>query len=164
MKKQIPNADTRVAQDNTRHQEDLLIKQAIEVLEHRMFNRGPCLEAPQHVRQYLRVRLAGEMREVFAAIFLDSRHRVIAFETLFHGTIDSVSVYQRPIMQRALELNSAAIIVVHNHPSGDSSPSQNDKNLTNTLKELLPKVDVRFLDHFIIGKGEPFSFADAGLL
>jgi DNA repair protein radc len=164
MTKQFPNADTCVAQDNAKHQESLLIEQAIAVLEHRMFKRGPYLERPLHVRQYLRLQLAGECQEVFVALFLDSRHRVVAYEPLFFGTIDSVSVYPRRILQRALEHHCAAIIVAHNHPSGDSQPSQSDIEITNVLKDLLPKMNVRFLDHFIIGEGEPYSFAEAGLI
>jgi DNA repair protein RadC len=164
MTKQFPNADTRVAQDNAGHQEDLLIEQAIAVLEHRIFKRGPCLDNPQEVRRYLRLKLAGESQEVFSVCFLDSRLQVMAYEPLFHGTIDAVSVYPRRILQRALELNSAAIIVAHNHPSGNTEPSQNDKNITVLLKDWLPRMDIRLVDHFIIGEGEPYSFAEAGLI
>lgn len=164
MTKQFPNADTRVAQDNTGHQEDLLIEQAIAVLEHRIFKRGPRLDNPQEVRRYLRLKLAGETQEVFSVCFLDSHLQVMAYEPLFYGTIDAVSVYPRRILQRALELNSAAIIVAHNHPSGNTEPSQHDKNITALLKDWLPRMDIRVVDHFIIGAGEPYSFAEAGLI
>ncbi|MDR6609052.1 DNA repair protein RadC [Pseudomonas synxantha] len=151
-------------EDSPKHHDDLLILQAISVLEERMFKRGPYLERPQDVRRYLRLQLAGEIQEVFSVLFLDSRHRVVAYEPLFYGTIDSVSVYPRRILQRALEHHCAAMIIAHNHPSGDTNPSQSDKEITKVLKDLLPKMNVRLLDHFIIGEGEPYSFAEAGLI
>ncbi|WP_223488949.1 RadC family protein [Pseudomonas sp. A-RE-19] len=164
MAKNFSTVAPSAKKNSPRHQEDLLIVQAISILEQRMFKRGPYLERPQDVRQYLRLQLAGETQEVFSALFLDSRHRVVAYEPLFYGTIDSVSVYPRRILQRALEHHCAAIILAHNHPSGDSNPSQCDKEITKVLKYLLPKMNVRLLDHFIIGEGEPYSFAEAGLI
>ncbi|WP_223529307.1 RadC family protein [Pseudomonas sp. A-RE-23] len=155
---------TSANEDSPRHHDDQLIKQAIAILENRMFKRGPYLESPEDVRQYLRLRLAGEIQEVFSALFLDARHRVVAYEPLFYGTIDMVSVYPRRILQRALEHQCAAIIVAHNHPSGDTIPSPGDMQITKTLSDVLPKLNVRLLDHFIIGKGEPYSFAESGLI
>lgn len=160
----FPTVTPHAKENSPKHQDDLLILQAISVLEQRMFKRGPYLERPQDVRKYLRLQLAGETQEVFSALFLDSRHRVVAYEPLFYGTIDSVSVYPRRILQRALEHHCAAIILAHNHPSGDSNPSQCDKEITKVLKDLLPKMNVRLLDHFIIGEGEPYSFAEAGFI
>jgi DNA repair protein RadC len=157
-------AQPSVDENSPKHRDDLLILQAISVLEQRMFKRGPYLERPQDVRHYLRLQLAGETQEVFSVLFLDSRHRVVAYEPLFYGTIDSVSVYPRRILQRALEHHCAAIIAAHNHPSGDTNPSQSDKEITKVLKGLLPMMNVRLLDHFIIGEGEPYSFAEAGLI
>ncbi|MFW0887925.1 RadC family protein [Pseudomonas sp. P105] len=160
----FPATISSVNEDSPKYQEDHLIKKAISILEQRMFKRGPYLERPQDVRQYLRLQLAGETQEVFSALFLDARHRVVAYEPLFYGTIDSVSVYPRRILQRALEHQCVAIIVAHNHPSGDKNPSQGDKEITKVLNDLLPKLNVRLLDHFIIGEGEPYSFAEAGLI
>lgn len=145
-------------------QEDPLIRQAIGVLEKRIFKRDAKLKSPSCVRAYLRLKLASEALEVFAVLFLDTRHRVIAFEPMFHGTIDGASVYPRAVLKRAIEHNCSAVIFAHNHPSGLTEPSHSDKVITNRLKSVLDLVDVRVLDHFIVGEGEPFSFAEAGLL
>lgn len=101
---------------------------------------------------------------MFAVVFLDAHHRVIAWEPLIHGTIDGTSLHPRAVLMRAIEHNCYAVIFAHNHPSGVTDPSQADRNITAVLKEVLALVDVRVLDHFIAGKGEPFSFALAGLL
>ena len=97
-------------------------------------------------------------------LFLDNRHGMIAAEGLFHGTIDGASVHPREIVRRCLELNAAAIIVAHNHPSGNPAPSQADQRITEKVKEALALVDVRVLDHFVIGGGDAYSFAEHGLL
>ncbi|AZF53188.1 DNA repair protein RadC [Pseudomonas sp. R4-34-07] len=144
--------------------EEQLVHQALRVLEQRLFQRGPRLIDPQSVRHYLRLALAGEKNEVFAVLFLDTRHRVLAFEPLFQGTVDSAAVYPRYVVQRALAHNSAAVILVHNHPSGCAEPSHNDVVMTQQLKILLEGIQVRVLDHFIIGEGEPYSFAESGRL
>ena len=147
-----------------RSQEDLLIQQALQILERRMFTRGPQLHTPDEVRDFLKLKLAGHEHEVFAAVFLDSRHRLLAFEELFFGTIDGASVYPRQVVKRALHWNCAALIISHNHPSGCSEPSQADRRLTERLKEALALVDVRVLDHFIVGEGQPLSLAEYGWL
>ncbi|AMZ71412.1 MULTISPECIES: RadC family protein [Pseudomonas] len=160
----FPPAKPSIQENEPSNHDDLLVEKAISILEQRMFKRGPYLERPHDVRQYLKLQLAGEPQEVFSALFLDSAHRVVAYEPLFYGTIDSVSVYPRRILQRALEHNCAAVIVAHNHPSGETQPSNVDKEITKVLNDLLPRLNVRLLDHFIIGEGEPYSFAEAGLL
>ncbi len=144
--------------------DDWIIKHAIALLEHRVFRRGSALEDPTAVRQFLRLRLAGEPHEVFAALFLDAKHRVLAVEHLFHGTIDGATVYPRVVLKRAIEHNAAAVIFCHNHPSGVTDPSAADRALTQRLKEALAYADIRVLDHFIVGQGEPYSLAEAGLL
>ena len=101
---------------------------------------------------------------MFGAIFLDNRHRVIGLEELFRGTIDGTSVHPRVVVQRALELNAAATIVFHNHPSGEPEPSQADRSLTRRLQEALALVDVRVLDHVVVGSQGTVSFAERGLL
>lgn len=126
--------------------------------------RDSALESPQAVRDYLKARLRHEPHEVFACLFLDARHRVLAFEALFHGSIDGASVYPRQVVKRALAHNAAALILTHNHPSGVAEPSAADRSLTIRLKEALALVDVRVLDHFIVGDGEPLSMAEQGLI
>jgi len=145
-------------------QEDPLIRQAIRLLEKRIFKRGAKLTDPTSVQEYLRLKLASEALEVFAVLFLDTTHRVLAFERMFHGTIDGASVYPRAVLKRAIEHNCAAVIFAHNHPSGQTKPSYADREITNRLKSVLEMVDIRVLDHFIVGKGQPYSFAQAGLL
>ncbi|MGE6688939.1 RadC family protein [Stutzerimonas stutzeri] len=144
--------------------ENHIIAQAIEVLERRLFTNGPRLLNPEAVSDYLRLKLMPEPSEVFVAVFLSSKHQVIACETLFRGSIDSAQVHPRVVVQQALAHNAAALIVAHQHPSGCPDPSSADERLTQRLKSALDCVDVRLLDHFIVGLGEPFSFASNGLL
>ena len=124
--------------------------------------RESALESPQAVCDFLKATLRHELHEVFACLFLDTKHRVLAFEVLFYGTIDGASVYPRQVVKRALANNAAALILTHNHPSGVAEPSQADKVLTERLKEALALVDVRVLDHFIVGDGEPLSMVENG--
>ena len=126
------------------------------------WNRGESLESPRRVAEYLRSSLRDRAREVFAVLFLDQRHRVLRFEEMFQGTIDSASVHIREVAKRALELNAAALIVAHNHPSGVAEPSVADLQLTRRLEDALRLFDLRLLDHFIIGDGEPLSLREAG--
>lgn len=126
--------------------------------------RESALESPQAVRDYLKARLRHEPHEVFGGLFLDSKHRVLAFEVLFRGSIDGASVYPRQVVKRALAHNAAALILTHNHPSGVAEPSQADRLLTQQLKAALALVEVRVLDHFIVGEGEPLSLAERGWL
>ena len=120
------------------------------------------LENPVAVREYLKSMLRHEPHEVFGCLFLDSKHRVLAFESLFRGSIDTTSVYPRQVVKRALAHNAAALILCHNHPSGNSDPSEADRKLTKRLQEALNLIDVRVLDHFIIGDGDPLSMAEYG--
>lgn len=153
-----------VNQDCPRYREDQLIQEAISILEQRIFKAGPCIDNPQVIKDYLRLKLTNEAREIFSCVFLNSKHQVIAYEPLFFGTINTVSAHPRIILQRALELHSAAVIIAHNHPSGNLDPSEPDRSLTSFLRDLLSKIDVRLLDHIIIGKGDPYSFAEAGFI
>jgi DNA repair protein RadC len=122
------------------------------------------LTSPEATRQYLKMRLRGLRHEVFACLFLDNRHRVIDYRELFRGTIDGASVHPREVVQEALRHNAAAVIFAHNHPSGVAEPSQSDLRITQRLKDALALVDVRVLDHIIVGEGEGTSFAERGLL
>jgi DNA repair protein RadC len=120
--------------------------------------------SPQAVRDYLRLSLEGREHEVFVAVFLDAQNRVIVAEELFRGTLTQTSVYPREVVKNALRHNAAAVIFAHNHPSGVAEASQADQSLTESLKRALALVDVRVLDHFIVGRGRTFSFAERGLL
>ncbi len=126
--------------------------------------RSPPLDNPGDTRQYLQCVLRDKPNEVFACLFLDSRHRVIAFEELFQGTIDGATVYPRVVAERALKLGAAALIVAHNHPSGVAEPSMADQAITRRLKDALELLDIRLLDHFVVGDGQPVSMAARGLL
>lgn len=122
------------------------------------------LNSPQAVRDYLRLSLERREHEVFVAIFLDAQNRVIEAEELFRGTLTQTSVYPREVVKAALRHNAASVIFAHNHPSGVAEPSQADQSLTDSLKRALALVDIRVLDHFIVGRGRTFSFAERGLL
>jgi len=124
--------------------------------------RAAALEGPAAVRRYLKAMLRHEISEVFGCLFLDTKHRPLAFEILFRGTIDRASVYPREVVRRALLHNAAALILCHNHPSGNNEPSQDDVHLTLSLKRGLALIDVRVLDHIIIGDGEPLSMVEHG--
>ena len=124
--------------------------------------RGDALRNPGDTRRYLRARLRGLPREVFTCLFLDNRHRVIACEELFQGTIDGATVHPREVVRRALHHNAAALILAHNHPSGVAEPSRADRSLTERLRQALALVDVRVLDHLVVGDGEEVSFAERG--
>lgn len=124
--------------------------------------RDSALESPQAVRDYLKSLLRHEHHEVFGCLFMDSKHRMLAFEVLFRGSIDSASVYPRQVVKRALAYNAAAVIFCHNHPSGVPEPSEADKTLTQRLTEALDLIEVRVLDHFIVGDGEPLSMVEHG--
>ena len=129
-----------------------------------ILRREGALTSPDLTRDYLTSHLRGHGHEVFACLFLDNQHRIIEFVELFQGTIDGANVYPREVVKKALAFNAAAVIFAHNHPSGVAEPSEADKFITYKLKQALQLVDIRVLDHFIVGEGEPFSFAENGLL
>jgi DNA repair protein RadC len=125
---------------------------------------GPLLASPKATRDFLTARLRDFEHEVFCCLYLDKRHRLIQFEELFRGTIDGASVHPREIVKLALQRNAAAVIVAHNHPSGVAEPSQADELITQRVKEALALVDIRLLDHIIVGDGLSVSLAERGLL
>jgi DNA repair protein RadC len=127
-------------------------------------DRGFALSSPQAVRDYLRLKLQDRPHEVFGVVFLDAQNRVLAVEELFRGTLTQTSVYPREVVKRALAHNAAAAIFAHNHPSGIAEPSRSDEALTIALRQALALVDVKVLDHFVIGGGTAMSFAERGLL
>ena len=124
--------------------------------------RGDALTSPQQTKLYLSSVLRDRQREAFYILFLDNQHRVIQDEVLFEGTIDAASVYPREVVKRALYHNAAALILAHNHPSGIAEPSQSDRRITQRLIDALALVDIRILDHFVVGDGEVISFAERG--
>jgi DNA repair protein RadC len=167
--KELLNADQqRFCQSKGLGQAKYAQLQAVLEMARRHFaeilQRGNALTSPEITRAYLSAQIRGYNFEVFACLFLDNQHRVISWEELFRGTLDGASVYPREVAKRALFHNAAAVIFAHNHPSGINEPSQADKQITDKLKQALGLFDVRVLDHFIVGDGEPYSFAEHGLL
>jgi DNA repair protein RadC len=124
----------------------------------------PVFDAPDKVKDYLALQLGGHRHEVFAVLFLDAQSRLIVLEEMFRGTLTQTSVYPREVAKRALDVHAAAVILAHNHPSGAAEPSRADEYLTQTLKSALALVDVRVLDHLVVGQGTVVSFAERGLL
>jgi len=127
-------------------------------------NRGEVLGSPEDTKRYLVLEMCRLDHEVFSCIFLDSKHRVLGFDRLFTGTIDGAAVYPREVVKKALQYNAAAVILAHNHPSGVSEPSRADELITRRLKEALALVDIRVLDHIIIGGCDTVSLAERGVL
>ncbi len=127
-------------------------------------DRGKPLTTPDETSRFLMAKLRHLPFEVFSCLFLDNRHRVIEFEELFRGTIDGTTVYAREVVRRTLNLNAAAVIFAHNHPSGVAEPSHSDRVLTDQLVNALSMVEVRVLDHLVVGDGECVSFVERGLL
>jgi len=129
---------------------------------HAQIERRDALRDPKATRAYLQAKMRDLPHEVFAALFLDNQHRVIAFAALATGTLDGAAVYPREVVKAALKHGAAAVIFAHNHPSGVAEPSAADRSLTERLKSALALVDIRVLDHFVVGEGTPVSFAERG--
>jgi DNA repair protein RadC len=149
--------------DLTPPEADSLIRLALAALAER-HRPGVTLGNPEDTRAYLRLMLGDRRNEVFGCVFVDNRNRVRAVEELFQGTIDGAAVYPRVVVQRALETNSAAVVLFHCHPSGVAEPSSADEALTRRLISALALVDVRVLDHVVVGAQESVSLAESGLL
>jgi DNA repair protein RadC len=139
-----------------------LLATAATILEARIV--GKELTSPTDARDFLRLKLSPLEHEVFSGLFLDTRHRVLEFSILFRGTIDSTTIYPREVVKHALRLNAAAVIFSHNHPSGVAEPSAADRALTRRLSEALALVEIRVLDHIVVGRGSTASFAELGLI
>ena len=125
---------------------------------------GDAITSPEKIKRYLKAKMRAYKHEVFACVYLDNQHRIVDFKELFFGTIDGASVYPREVVKQTLAANAAAVIFVHNHPSGIAEPSESDRQITERLVKALHLVDVRVLDHMIVGDSEVFSFAERGLL
>ena len=145
--------------------DDTIIEEALKILSARV-SRGQALTKPDDVKNYLLIRYRGRVHEMFGCIFLNNQHEIIEVEELFYGTIDGASVYPRVVVQRALQLNAAAVTFFHNHPSGNPTPSQADIRLTGLWRTVLKTVDIRTLDHIVMGAADTraVSFAEQGLI
>ena len=126
--------------------------------------RGEVIDGPARMRRFLRARMRDYPSEVFACVFLDNRHRVIQFDRVFQGTVDGASVHPRELVRRCIAVNAAAVVAAHNHPSGVAEPSAADRAITRRLRDALALIDVRLLDHLIVGDEEVFSLAERGLM
>jgi DNA repair protein RadC len=144
--------------------EDAAIYDAIKILEKRVRKANTYVTDPQSVRKLLQLRLMPQDHEVFTVVFLDARHGVIAVEDLFHGSLTGAAVYVGQVVRRALLINCAAVVVAHNHPSGIAEPSAADRELTERLRQAMALVEIRFLDHVVIGAESQVSFAERGWL
>jgi DNA repair protein RadC len=143
---------------------DVLIDGALAALDARIQRDGK-IESPSDAKAYFALRLGRADHEIFAVLFLDSQHRIIAYREMFHGTLTQTSVYPREIVRHALLLNAGAIMIAHNHPSsGEPTPSRADEHLTKAVVDAMRLVDVRVLDHFVVGAGSVVSFAEKGLI
>jgi len=140
-----------------------IMDMAIKIVSKRLFKRR-ALTNPGEVRKHLSIKLALVEHEEFSVIFLNNKHRVLSYETMFRGTIDGASVYPREVVKMTLNFNAAAVVLVHNHPSGDATPSRQDIQITQRLKDALALIDVRVLDHFIVGGKDVVSLAEEGHL
>lgn len=152
------------APDPVRIREDRAIFRALRIVEQRAAESGPLLNDGDVAGCYFRMRLAGEDREHFEVAFLDTRRRLIACERLFSGGLSEAEVHPRIVAQRALALNAAAVIVAHNHPSGDAKPSIADREVTARLKGALTLIDVRLLDHVVVAARGHVSMASRGMV
>ena len=144
--------------------DDEVIQRALTILQGRLSSPGQAINSPQDLKNFCILNLADREHEVFSLIFLTSQHAVIGYEAMFRGTLAQTSVYPREVVKAALERNAAAVVLVHNHPSGMPEPSRADEHLTQVLKQALALIDVRVLDHIIVGGMSTVSFAERGLL
>ncbi|MCA7024939.1 MULTISPECIES: JAB domain-containing protein [Stenotrophomonas] len=159
-----PTAARAVSSIGARALEDRAIVRALRLLERRILDQGACLSDVATCSTFFRMRLGGEAREHFEVAFLDTRHCLLAVERLFSGSIDRAEVHPRIVVQRALALNAAAVLLAHNHPSGQAEPSEADRVLTTRLKAALGLVDIRLLDHFVVTAREAISMATRGFI
>ena len=151
--------------DSVRIGEDGVIEEALRIVRGRLRKpRSNSLSSPQEVKDLVALMLTGCEHEQFMVLFLDAQHQLLADEVMFKGTVSQTSVYPREVVKAALRHNASAVILAHNHPSGSIEPSRADEHLTTTLKQALALVDVRVLDHMVVGSSAVLSFAERGLL
>ena len=156
-------ADPIPAQPTTTYQRSTIVQQALTLMETALLDT-PVLQKPEAVKDYLRLMLGDRPHEVFALVYLNAQHQVIDVRELFRGTLTQTTVYPREVVIEALAKHAAAVILVHNHPSGSAEPSTADKHLTQTLQTTLQLVDIRVLDHFIVTRQQVYSFKEKGLM
>lgn len=143
--------------------ENKVISRAIEILESRIKRDKYSVSSPDHVKDFVKLKIQRKEHEVFCVLFLDNKHCVICWEEMFRGSVSTASVYPREVVKEALKANAAAVILVHNHPSGSAEPSQADIHITKRLQSALETVDIRVLDHLIVGD-DVMAFSERGLL
>jgi DNA repair protein RadC len=160
--RKVKQEESAVYSFNAAANEDEIIAKALAIISGRIVTGKISLSNPKAVKEFLTLKTANEEREVFSVVWLDSQNKTLAHEVLSTGTINQASVYPREVVKAALKINAAAAIFSHNHPSGVASPSSADISLTNELKKALALVDVRVLDHIIIGGVNSYSFAEHG--
>ncbi len=144
--------------------EDRLISRAIKCLESRILNINDYIKNSDDVKAYLRLKFSDQLNETLFAIFMNNNHGILAFEKLFNGTINEAPVYPRVIVKKALDYNASAVILAHNHPSGNCEPSRSDIAITRKINEILDIIDVRLLDHLIVTHSECYSFTENRLI
>lgn len=157
----------KVDTDEKTKRDDATLRRAMRIMEDRAAKYGvldAALTDPGMAKDYVRLKLAEQEREVFACLFLDNRHRLLKYDELFYGTIDGANVYPREVAKAALLNNAAAVIFTHNHPSGVPEPSEADKAITKRLTAALELFDIRALDHIVVGGNDTVSFAERGLI
>ena len=167
MDNEIRSEDEAVYQHgigNARKNEDDLINRALFILEDRLRVHGEAMHSPDASKQYLRLKTSSLEHEVFSVLFMDNKHRVIDFQEMFRGTIDGASVWPREILKEALKVNATAVILSHNHPSGDPTPSAADKRITERVRDALELISVRVIDHIVVGAHRAVSMVDEGLI
>ncbi len=141
-----------------------IVKRALKILESRMTYQSDYFTSPNDTKNYLRLKLGGNEREVFAVLYLSNRNQLISYEELFYGTIDGATVHVREIMKLGLSLNAASIICAHNHPSGVCEPSPADEMITKRIKDACGLMEIRVLDHLIVSGKDAVSLAERGLI
>ena len=141
-----------------------LLSLAADILAENTAKMGKQFTTPEITEKFIKLKIGLDKSEVFCVLFLDNRHRLISFDRMFEGTINGANIYPREVVKRALSHNAAAMIIAHNHPSGDCEPSEADKRITNRLKDALKLIDVRILDHLIVSADNSYSFANHGQL
>ena len=158
------NSETQPEYHTNPTSDDALIQTCLKILESRIRKPETYIKNPEDTKNYLKLELSEKEHEVFAVLFLDSQHGVIAYEEMFQGTIDEASVYPREIIKKALKFNAAALIIAHNHPSGNPESSDADITITNRIKDAANLLEIRLLDHIIVGGVDTISLAEQGYL
>jgi len=162
--KDVENVVNNQADKLSRSKENEVIQQAMTILHNRLKLEDFIITCPDDAKNFLIAKLSQKEQEVFAVMFLNNKHQLIRYKEMFFGTVDGASVHPREVVKASMKYNAAAVVVSHNHPSGIPEPSESDRRITHQLKETLTLIDVRVLDHIIVGAGVTYSFAESGHL